>query len=483
MVSTTKLIYFLLALTASMAKSRKRQKVSRKKTSKKDNPVVFLGALILFILLVVIASYLLSPSDDTSLGTEGVLVTVNGDAITAEMLDFQYNLLPAQYQLTLSREDVLSQLINEQLVVQAAAAEGIDITEADVHERIQEILTSGGMTIENLQENLDFFNVSMDMFENLIWKQLVIEAYRDARIIVPEPSEEDLQLIYAARIDQFSTPEQARVRHILVSNQREDAAVIAKDAYDRARDGEDFCDLVVESSDDRGSLETCGEYTFGRGVMVPEFEEASFEMALGEFKLIQSMFGYHVIEKLESLPATVKSFDDVRGLVVSEYENVERSRLYEVLLSDLRDVAVIIFPNDPVAPDVETPVEEPVEEPVVEEEPDEDVVIEVPVPEEPDVEEMVMEQVLETEDTVPEQKDTSSVIACVRDSAVLYGTSWSTDTRRQMDLIPGVDVVMCDENPEVCAEKGVQAYPSWIVDDQLLLGVLTLDELANAATC
>lgn len=41
------------------------------------------------------------------------------------------------------------------------------------------------------------------------------------------------------------------------------------------------------------------EYTFTKGKMVKEFEDASFEMAVGETRLVETEYGYHVIHKLE----------------------------------------------------------------------------------------------------------------------------------------------------------------------------------------
>ncbi|MFY9570841.1 MAG: peptidylprolyl isomerase, partial [Blastocatellia bacterium] len=69
---------------------------------------------------------------------------------------------------------------------------------------------------------------------------------------------------------------------------------------DRARKGEDFAKLATENSDDPGSKDKGGEYDFfGRGRMVPAFDNAAFALKPGEISdLVETQFGFHII-KLE----------------------------------------------------------------------------------------------------------------------------------------------------------------------------------------
>jgi parvulin-like peptidyl-prolyl isomerase len=72
----------------------------------------------------------------------------------------------------------------------------------------------------------------------------------------------------------------------------------ADDVLKRVRAGEDFAKLAKEFSTDPGSKEKGGDLGwFGRGAMVPEFEEAAFKLKPGEVSdLVQSKFGYHIIK-------------------------------------------------------------------------------------------------------------------------------------------------------------------------------------------
>ncbi|MDD9954336.1 MAG: peptidylprolyl isomerase [Candidatus Woesearchaeota archaeon] len=468
---------------AGKKKTRKKKtaKKATKKSAKKpkksrENTFFLLGLLALVILLIIVSLYTYMPKDTTTVPSENtVLVTVNGKQITQNALDFQYDLLPPSYKAAASKEVVLEQIVDEELIVQAAQEAGFTVSQEDVHEQVQGIIAGNGVTPEELAENLDQFGVTMEQFEGLIERQLLIQAYLDDVITVGETSEADIKNIYDASPERFTIAEQAKVRHILVSTQREDAAIIAKDAYDRAQAGDDFCDLVKETTDDRGSRETCGEYTFPRGMMVPKFEEASFAMDIGEFRMIQTEFGYHVIEKLEDIAAGMQPFDEVQTQIKNDFENSEFLRQRQALVSGLRDEATITY--DAVVPK-ETP--EPEAAPVVS---DEDVLAEAPVEEAVEAP-PVVEPSTEPVEVMPAKND-DPTLNCIAKKVTLYGASWNQDTQDALGKFEGVDLpyIACDEKGSSCFEREISAYPTWMIDGERYLGPQSVEVLAQLTEC
>ncbi len=70
----------------------------------------------------------------------------------------------------------------------------------------------------------------------------------------------------------------------------------------RIKGGEDFATLAKEFSEDPGSKDKGGDLDFfGKGQMVPAFEEAVFKLKINEVtsELVQTQFGYHIIKKTD----------------------------------------------------------------------------------------------------------------------------------------------------------------------------------------
>jgi hypothetical protein len=85
----------------------------------------------------------------------------------------------------------------------------------------------------------------------------------------------------------------------------EQALALAQELVRRLRAGEDFAKLAQEFSDDPGSKMDGGDLGwFGRGQMVPEFEQAAFSLETGQISdPVKSVYGYHIIQVLEKDPA------------------------------------------------------------------------------------------------------------------------------------------------------------------------------------
>ncbi len=75
----------------------------------------------------------------------------------------------------------------------------------------------------------------------------------------------------------------------------------------RAKSGEDFDALVKEFSQDPGSQSYPDGYVFTSGEMVQEFEDGVRNLKIGGIDLVESSYGYHIIQRLELTPASCNS--------------------------------------------------------------------------------------------------------------------------------------------------------------------------------
>jgi peptidyl-prolyl cis-trans isomerase D len=146
--------------------------------------------------------------------------------------------------------------------------------------------------------------------------------------------------------ERYTQPEQRRVRHILIqaADPKEDAAAKTKaDALmKRAESGEDFSKLAKENSQDLGSAQQGGDLGWSdRKVWVAPFADAAFSMKEGEIRgPVKTQFGYHIL-KLDGIqPATVKTFEQSRSDLETEYRRNEAERLFNTAQDQLADAAL-----------------------------------------------------------------------------------------------------------------------------------------------
>jgi peptidyl-prolyl cis-trans isomerase D len=135
-----------------------------------------------------------------------------------------------------------------------------------------------------------------------------------AKVVVPEAN---IQRAYNDNSSQYSTPEQVRASHILLRTEGKDEAAVkarAEDLAKQLRAGADFADLAKKNSEDTGSAANGGDLDyFGRGRMVPEFDQAAFSLQPGQISdPIKTQFGYHIIKVVDKKAATVKTLPEVR---------------------------------------------------------------------------------------------------------------------------------------------------------------------------
>lgn len=179
---------------------------------------------------------------------------------------------------------LLDQLIQIELVLQAAAAEGVSVDQDLISEQVDEIKQSqAGGDDEVFQAFLDQVQVGDEAnLRRLLERDQIVE-----RMIL-----------------KHTTIEQVRARHILIARAEgsDDEALKseAEDLLSQIEGGADFADLAIEHSDDTGSGAAGGDLGWApRGLFVGPFDEAVFSMAAGELRLVETDFGFHIIELLD----------------------------------------------------------------------------------------------------------------------------------------------------------------------------------------
>jgi peptidyl-prolyl cis-trans isomerase D len=142
-------------------------------------------------------------------------------------------------------------------------------------------------------------------------------------------TQQELQSYYDQHRDEYRVPEQVNVRHILIKtplpgadgkvDQKgvEEARKKAQDILKQLKAGGNFADLAKKYSEDTASAKDGGSLGWiQRGRTVPEFEKVAFSLPKGQTSdLVQSSYGFHIIQVEDKQDAHLKTLDEVKAQI------------------------------------------------------------------------------------------------------------------------------------------------------------------------
>lgn len=169
--------------------------------------------------------------------------------------------------------------------------------------------------------------------------------------VTVEPAE--VARYYNQHQDEYRLPERVRVRHILiktpapgadgkVDQKAVDAArTKAQDVLKQVKAGGDFAELARKNSQDPGSVDKGGELGWLlKGQTVPEFEKTAFSQNPGQISdVVQTSYGFHIIQTEEKSTAGVKPLSEVRASIENLLKGQKASALVTQNGNDAQDIA------------------------------------------------------------------------------------------------------------------------------------------------
>jgi len=242
-----------------------------------------------------------------------VVVRAGDVVLRASEFEAALRALPAEYQSNAIEDTARKQLALQYLQVKILAAEG---------------------TTKGLAEDRDVKSQIAFMRENI-----VAEAMRKDFERTIDVSDAELRAAYDHNRTNY---EQIRVRHILVafkggpehrSGKAEltdaQARVKAEELRGLIASGADFATLARSESDDVESASRGGDLgLIKRGDTAPEFEQAVFNVGVGEvMPIVKTSLGYHIIQVAQR---TVIPFEDARAALVRD---VRKQKLEQIITS------------------------------------------------------------------------------------------------------------------------------------------------------
>ncbi len=246
---------------------------------------------------------------------------------------------------------VLEELVMQTLLLSTADKAKIEVTPDDLKKAIKDLPVPPGQTVEAAYEaqGMNKAEFEKEITTGLkIQKLIEKETGGSAKV-----SDADVKKFYDENKERLAQPETVTARHILVKLEQgadDKAKAAAKEKAEGLRkqllNGADFAKLVKENSDDPGSKETGGEYTFPRGQMVPAFETAAFSQELKAIgPLVETPFGFHIIQTLSKNAAKSPALDEVKADIVKYLENKGKGEIVQKYIADLKAKSSIKYPE------------------------------------------------------------------------------------------------------------------------------------------
>ena len=246
--------------------------------------------------------------------------------------------------------------------VLARSAEGAVLTASDVLADAQRIppevraqLMASPQTMGQLIDNLMVRRVmaqraqksipadaqmqaALQLAQDRVWSDAWLAALDQQHMPSDAQVEKLAREVYRTQPERFQQGDQVRARHILIRGSDASAQAQVQKLLQALRDGGDFAALAKEHSQDPGSAQRGGDLGFfAKGKMVPEFEAAAFGLQDGQRSdLVQSQFGWHIIERTGFQAAGMQPFDTVKAALVTEVKNKALSDARQAALAEIR---------------------------------------------------------------------------------------------------------------------------------------------------
>jgi peptidyl-prolyl cis-trans isomerase D len=151
-------------------------------------------------------------------------------------------------------------------------------------------------------------------------------------------SDEELKSYYEQNQARLATQEERRASHILITStkgapaaERDKAKAKAQALLDAVKKTPaTFAEIAKVNSQDPGSAVKGGDLDFfGRGAMVKPFEDAAYALKKGEISdLVESDFGFHIIQLTDIKSAKQRSFEETKPELIEEVKKQQAQKKF-----------------------------------------------------------------------------------------------------------------------------------------------------------
>jgi peptidyl-prolyl cis-trans isomerase C len=309
--------------------------------------------------IVMMATSLPALAEEGSASSDDKAAVVNGTVIPMSDLDKEIMNAKHQYarmnqpfddsRVPEMKKMILDRMIDMELLYQESTKRGLTVGEEEANEEfgrfatqfpdetsLKNQLAMMGQSEEDLKKNI----IRGRSIENLIDKEV------GDKIVV---SEEDAKNYYDTNQNYFVKSDQVKASHILIKveptaedAEKTEAMGKIKDIQKKIDEGGDFAELAKEFSEGPSGQKGGDLGFFGRGDMVPSFEEAAFALEVGQVsEPVETRFGYHLIRVFDKRPSSTTPFETVKGQIEQFLKNQKMQEAVMAYIATLKEKAEV----------------------------------------------------------------------------------------------------------------------------------------------
>ena len=249
------------------------------------------------------------------------------------------------------RGQVLDEMVNEELIVQAAENAKIEVESSEVQAAMDEIKSSNNLDDAGLQQVLTAQGYTMSAYKQDLRRQLLrLRAVNQLVAPKVQITDEDVRARYDQMQRRSDSVSSVRLSHILIKlpqgateQQVAEGKERAAKAIERVKAGEDFAKVAKDVSDDTGTKDSGGELGwFQRGSVNPDWEQIVFAMDKGDVRgPVTGPQGLHVFFVSEVKKGELKSYSEMKETLTRELRRREMDKQTQTWLEELRKKAYI----------------------------------------------------------------------------------------------------------------------------------------------
>ncbi len=257
---------------------------------------------------------------------------------------------------TLVKQITLNELIERELLLQAANAESISVSSEEVQQEWEHLLAvqySGNR--ERMLRDLTGAHYTEKDFRNELVNRLKTQKIRLQIGEKIKLSEADLKSYYEQHKSEYQDPEKIEAQHILLhiddsdpqSEQKVKAQAI--ELIKKLQSGADFAELAKIHSNDTTNNTIAGRLPdFGKGEMVEPFEKASWKLQAGQISAepVKTQYGWHIIKRGKTIPAGVRAFETAKTSFEARLKQEKQEKAVQDWLKQQRTTAQIVYHAD-----------------------------------------------------------------------------------------------------------------------------------------